>query len=185
MYNWNIIELCHLIRWKAKKNSNDRNMEGYISLIMEKSKLLIKTFDGTMKKCAIKPKCTKSKVEFIIKYYDEEDKLKKGLLVFEQVIAVDIEVNYFDNPIGAELSGFYEIFDINAKEGMIEKLFKNRREGYLYHGDYNYEPYEENDMLNYREPIIEIVKEIDDYRLFQQQTQGGLIYILAKEYKFL
>ena len=62
---------------------------------------------------------------------------------------------------------------------MIEKIFDNRLEGYLYHGDYDYDPEEEHDMLNPRETFNEIVKEIDKYKLYQQQTQGGIFYILA------
>lgn len=152
---------------------------------MDKSKLILRTFDGTMKKCIVKPKCTESTVELRIKYYDEENTLKKGTLIFEHVIALDIEINYFDNSVGSELMGFYEIFDKSAKERMIDKIFQNRRDGYLFHGDYNYDPHEENDMINYKEPIYEIKKKLDEYHFYQQQTEGGLFCILANNYKFV
>lgn len=72
-----------------------------------------------------------------------------------------------------------EIFDDEMKISIVEKIFKNRREGVLYTGDYNYDPEDENDHLNYRETIDKIIKEIDKYCLYQQQTQGGIFYILA------
>ncbi|WP_270940679.1 hypothetical protein [Romboutsia lituseburensis] len=148
-----------------------------------KSKLILNTFDGTMKKLSINPKCTDSKVEFNIKYYNEEDILTKASIIFKGVIAIDFEINYFDNFIGSELFGFYEIFETAAKINMLEKIFNNRLEGYLYHGNYNYDPNEEHDMLNYREPLNEIIKKIDNYRLYQQETGGGIFYILALDYE--
>ncbi|WP_434799297.1 hypothetical protein [Terrisporobacter vanillatitrophus] len=148
-----------------------------------KSKLILSTYDGTMKKLNINQKYTNSKVEFNIKYYDEKDRVIKALIIFKGVIAIDFEINYFNNSIGSELFGFYEIFDTTAKINMIEKIFNNRLEGYLYHGDYDYEPKDENDMLNYKEELNEVVKEIDKYKLYQQQTEGGIFYILASSYE--
>lgn len=144
-----------------------------------KSKLILATFDGTMKKLNLTPKCKESKAEFQVQYYNKDDILVKASIIFKEVIAIDFQINYFDNFIGAELFGFYEIFDNKAKMNMIEKIFDNRLEGYLYHGDYDYDPEEEHDMLNHRETFNEIVKEIDKYKLYQQQTQGGIFYILA------
>lgn len=148
-----------------------------------KSKLILSTYDGTMKKLNINQKYTDSKVEFNIKYYDEKDRVIKAIIIFKGVIAIDFEINYFNNSIGSELFGFYEIFDTTAKINMIEKIFNNRLEGYLYHGDYDYEPKDENDMLNYKEELNEVVKEIDKYKLYQQQTEGGIFYILASSYE--
>ena len=51
------------------------------------------------------------------------------------------------------------------------------------HGDYNYEPEDEADLLNYRDIIDEIKAIIGDYRLFEQQTTGGVYLILAKEWR--
>lgn len=151
----------------------------------EKSKLLLNTFDGTLKKLKLAPKCENSKVELGIKYFAKEDVLTNATMVFEQVIAIDFEVNYFDNFIGAELFGLYEIFDPAAKTSLIEKIFKNRLEGYLYHGNYEYDPHEKNDMLNYREPLEEIIRSINNYHLYQQQTQGGIYYVLAANYRLI
>lgn len=72
--------------------------------------------------------------------------------------------------MGAELRGFYEIFQIKKKKEMVEKIFKNRLDVFLYHGDYNYDANEGNDMLNWREPIDELSNNIEKYHLYQQQT---------------
>lgn len=150
-----------------------------------KSKLLIKTYDGSLSRLKLKPKCKDSTVEFAIKYYDYDGdgSLVKAKVLFHKVAAIDFEVNLFDNYIGAELSGFYEIFREEKKKEIVEKIFANRRDGFLYHGDYNYDPAEKHDMLNWREPINEIYKKLEKYHLYQQQTQGGIYYILAKDYE--
>ena len=123
-----------------------------------KSKLILKTFDGTMNKVNINQKSDDTKIEFNIKYYNEEDILTNALIIFKGVIAIDFQINYFDNFICSELFGFYEIFDDTDKINMIEKIFNERLEVFLYNGDYNYNHKDENNMLNYREPINEIVK---------------------------
>ena len=149
------------------------------------SKLLIKTYDGSLSRLKLKPKCKDSTVEFAIKYYDYDGDgaLIKAKVLFHKVAAIDFEVNLFDNYIGAELSGFYEIFQEDKKKEIVEKIFANRRDGFLYHGDYDYDPAEKHDMLNWRKPIYEIYKRLEKYHLYQQQTQGGIYYILAKDYE--
>lgn len=150
-----------------------------------KSELILRTFDGTMKKLNLTPECDDSKVEFQIKYYNDEDILTEASIIFEGVVAIDFEIIYFDSFSGSELFGFYEIFDSEAKIKIIEKIFNNRLKGYLYNGDYNYDPNEENNMLNYRKPLNELFKQIEKYHLYQQQTLGGIFYILALNYKLL
>lgn len=150
-----------------------------------KSKLILKTYDGSLLNLKITPKYLDSKVEFRIKYYDETDSLVKAKMIFNKVAFVDFEINLFDNYIGAELFGFYEIFDEGKKKELIEKLFKNRLDGFLYHGDYDYDSDDENDILNYREPIEEFCHNLDEYHLYQQQTQGGIYYILAKNFEII
>lgn len=151
------------------------------------SQLLLKTFDGSLTKLKLKPKCKDSKIEFAIKYYDYDGdgSLVKAKVLFHEVVAVDFEINLFDNYIGAELFGFYEIFPAERKKELVEKIFKNRLDGYLYHGDYDYDAAEENDMLNWREPLEELYKNMDKYHLYQQQTQGGIYYILAGGYEVI
>ena len=93
-----------------------------------------------------------------------------------------IRDSLFDNCIGSELCGFYEIFNVDKKKEMIEKSFQTRLEGFLYHGDYDYDANDERDMLNDRKPVDALLEEIERYHLYQQQTQGGVYYILSGGY---
>ena len=40
----------------------------------------------------------------------------KVKIIFQQVVAIHFEVNLFDNCIGSELCGFYEIFNVDKKK---------------------------------------------------------------------
>ena len=79
----------------------------------------------------------------------------------------------------------YEIFETSYKTELIEKVFENRRNAYLYKGNYIYDAEDENDSLNYRTHINDIIKCIDSYHLYQQETQGGIFQVLAKGYTLL
>lgn len=124
-----------------------------------------------------------STVEFNITYYDGKDTPVKRKVLFYGVVAIDLEVNLFDNCIGAELFGFYEILQSERKRELVERIFRNRLDGFLCHGDYDYDAADENDMLNWREPVDELFKNIERYHLYQQQTQGGIYSILAGGYE--
>ena len=154
-------------------------------MTIEKSKLIVKTFDGSMKKLNILPKNKETKIELEIDYYDDNDKKTNAMLSFDKVIAIDFRVNYFESCIGSELGGFYEIFDKSYKIQIIEDVFQNRLNGYLYHGDYNYDAKDEHDSLNYRYEINEIMKCIDSYHVYQQQIDAGILLVVAKAYTIL
>ena len=153
-----------------------------------KSKLLRNTHDGSLTECKIRPQGDETEAEFAIQYYrreDGEERNVSGVLRFSHVASVDLEVNFFDNPIGAELGGFYEILDEDLKRRMLEKVFQNRKDGYLVHGDYDYDQEEPADILNFRPPMEEMLGELEQYRLFQQKTQGGIYHILCKHYELI
>lgn len=153
-----------------------------------KSKLLLNTHDGSLTACTIRPQSEDTQVEFSVQYYcheNGEERSVSAILRFSQVASVDVEINFFDNPIGAELGGFYEILDIDFKKQMLEKVFQNRKDGYLFHGDYDYAPEDPADILNFRPPIESMLEELEQYRLFQQQTQGGIYHILCKRYELI
>ena len=153
-----------------------------------KSKLLLNTHDGSLTACTICPRSEDTQVEFAVCYYrreNGEERKVSAVLRFSQVASVDVEINFFDNPIGAELGGFYEILDEDFKKQMLEKVFRNRKEGYLFHGDYDYNPEEPGDILNFRPPIEGVLGELAQYRLFQQQAQGGIYHILCKRYELI
>ena len=48
------------------------------------------------------------------------------------VAAVDFRVNYFDNMIGAEVMGLYQIEDRAFVEKLVKDIFERRKE--IYHG---------------------------------------------------
>lgn len=151
------------------------------------SKLLVKTFDGSLVALRLKPRCMDSTVELDIRYYDHdgEGPLVKARAVFRGVVSIDLEVNLFDNYIGAELCGFYEILQTEKKKEIVERIFRNRLDGFLYHGDYDYDADDGHDMLNWREPVDKLYQDLDKYHLYQQQTQGGIYHILAKSFALI
>lgn len=151
---------------------------------MEKAVCLARTFDGTLEKVTLRPKCRKSKVTFRLKYYStDQDTLCQGKLVFFKTAAVDFEVNLFENPAGAELGGLYELHDEAEKRGMVERLFQNRRGCYLSTECYmDYDPEDPSDILNFRPTVEELLSQLDTYHLYQLETIGGVFRILAKEY---
>lgn len=150
---------------------------------MEKSKLLLLTFDAQLIELKIIPKCCHTKISYKLKIYDEALHQRViRTMHFEDVAAIKFCINYFDNPMGAEMRGFYEIFQREKKEDILEKNFILRKNSVLFHNDYNYEPNDPYDLLNNRENIEHILKKIDDYHLLQQQTIGGDYFLLAKKW---
>lgn len=150
---------------------------------MQKSKLLLPTYDARLTKLKITPKCFQTKVSYKLKIYD--NLLKKNVvknICFKEVIAIEFAMNYFDNPIGTEVCGFYEIYDKSEKQAILERNYISRKKGFLFHNNYNYDADDEHDMLNYRKTFEEIKKNLDLYHLYQQQTTGGIYLLLAKEW---
>ena len=151
-----------------------------------RSRLLLNTYDGSMTELKIRPQGEDAQVEFFLQYHRRERGEEcpvSAVLRFCQVASLDFEVNCFDNPTGAELCGFYEIFDVDFKKQLLEKIFSNRKASYLLHGDYDYEPDNPADILNFRPPMEDTLGKLEEYRLFQQQTQGGIYHILCKRYE--
>ena len=50
-------------------------------------------------------------------------------------------------------------------------------------GCYDYDPEDEADVLNHREPVERFLAELPAYHLYQQQPQGGIYWVLAKGYR--
>lgn len=150
---------------------------------MEKSKLLLPTFDAQLIELKICPKCTHTKVSYKLEMYEEALRQKIiRILCFEDVAAIEFHINYFDAPIGTEVCGFYELFQKEQKAAMLERNFLSRKNRFLFHGNYQYDPKEPNDLLNNREDIECIFRELDDYHLLEQQTTGGIYLLLAKRW---
>lgn len=148
------------------------------------TKQLMVTHDAQLTKLKIVPRCTKTKLSYHLKMYDhQKERTVSRKFCFSRVAAISFSLNYFDNPIGAEVCGFYEIFDREAKEELLEQNFLARREGFLLPGNYGYDPTDPSDLLNERTVLERVYDELDSYRLFQQQTTGGIYLILAKKWK--
>lgn len=141
------------------------------------------TYDAHLSQLKVMPKYVRTKVTYKLAMYDELEQKVDKKMIFEDVASIEFRMNYFDEPIGAECCGFYERFDKAEKEAMLERNFDFRRDAFLLHGDYNYDSEDEADLLNYRDSIDEIKEKIKDYRLFEQQTTGGVYLILAKEWR--
>ncbi len=113
------------------------------------SKLIFANFDARIPKIEIIPRSDRTKIAVHSKMYDE--KLKKNVnvsLVFSDVAAIDFRINFFDNMIGCEAFGLYEITDSSFKNKLTQEIFERRKEIFLFEGDYGYEDDEPADLLN-------------------------------------
>lgn len=146
------------------------------------AKLLLANFDGTMGRLELTVRGEATQAVFHTRFWDEADRLTGAALVFSEVIAVSFAVNYFDNPIGAELFGLYEIEDEGEKVRLIQKNFETRRRRFLLAGYDGYDPEDPHDMLNNRTEIERALGKMDRYHLYEQQTQGGTYRLLAGGY---
>ena len=149
---------------------------------MEKSKLVLANFDARISKIDIKPKNDKTKVIISSRMYDEEiDKVKTTKITFVDVAAIDFRINYFDNMIGAEAFGLFEITDSSFKEKLVREIFERRREVYLLQGNYDYDEEDEHDMLNMFDVYKSFEEEKDSYHTYVQNVDAGVYVIVAKE----
>lgn len=146
------------------------------------AKLLLANFDGTLERLELLPECRETKAVFHIRYWDKQENLVEAVLTFFDVIAISFSVNYFDNPIGAELFGLYGMEDEEEKARLIRENFNARRREFLLAGYDGYDPEDKNDLLNNTEELDRILPEMRRYHLYQQQTQGGACRLLARSY---
>ena len=81
--------------------------------------------------------------------YDELSGIKKSVsIVFTDVAAIDFRINYFDNMVGSEAFGLYQISDRQFIERLVKEIFERRKEIYLLEGDYDYDEADRSEMLN-------------------------------------
>lgn len=149
---------------------------------MKKTKLVLANFDARISNISIKPKNVATKVIISSKMYDEVSDAKKPVkIVFSEVAAVDFRINYFDNMIGAEAMGLYQIEDRLFVEKLVKDIFERRKEMYLLEGDYDYDENEPADMLNVMDLDGNFKKEIGSYSAYVQNVDAGVYIIVAKE----
>ena len=149
--------------------------------MMKKVELILANFDARIPKIEIKPKNTASKVIISSKMYDEENDEKISVkILFDDVVAIDFRINFFDCMIGAEAFGLYCIRDKEFIESITRTIFDRRKEIFLLEGDYNYDVNDENDMLNVLDVFGEFSKSIEEYAAYVQNVEAGVYIIVAK-----
>lgn len=148
---------------------------------MEKAKLILANFDARISKIDIKPKNKNTKVILSSRMYNEKiDENETVKLIFKDVATIDFRINYFDNMIGAEVFGLYEIMDRAFIEMLAKNNFERRKEIYLLEGNYDYDEDDEHDMLNSFDIMNTFVKERDSYHTYVQNVDAGVYIIVAK-----
>lgn len=149
---------------------------------MKKAKLVLANFDARISKIEIKPKNSETKVVFSSRMYNEETEQRENVKIsFVDVAAIDFCINYFDNMIGAEAMGLYEITDKKFIGQVVKENFERRKEIYLLEGNYNYDESDEADMLNVFDLLGIFSKEKDSYHAYVQNVDAGVYIIVAKE----
>ena len=151
---------------------------------MKAGRLLVENFDARIPRIEIKPKGPSSKVVIHAKMYDGNDEKKINVKIhFDDVAAVEFCINFFDNSIGAEAFGLYEIEDVDFMDSVVKRNFERRKEVYLLEGDYAYNQNEPADMLNVFDLSETYQREKEKYHAFVQNVDAGVYIIIAKEFQ--
>lgn len=153
---------------------------------MKKAKLVLANYDARISKIDIRPKNKHTKVILSSRMYNSETDEKETVkIVFVDVATIDFRINYFDNMIGAEAMGLYEITDRMFIEQLTKETFERRREIYLLQGDYNYNEDDEYDMLNVFDVSAIFAEERDSYHTYVQNVDAGVYIVVAKELQII
>ena len=153
---------------------------------MTKANCILPNFDARISKIDIRPKNRHTKVTISSRMYNPETDMPENVkLVFADVAAIDFRINYFDNMIGAEVLGLYEIIDRKFIDQLVQDNFERRKEMYLLEGNYNYDEEDPHDMLNTFDLMGTYEDEKDHYRAFVQNVDAGVYIIVAKEFQVI
>lgn len=153
---------------------------------MKAGRLLVKNFDARIPEIEIRPEGSSSKIVILSEMYDENPDRKMNIKIrFEDVAAIEFCINYFDNMIGTEAFGLYEIEDTEFVDSVVKRNFERRKEVYLLEGDYKYNPGEPADMLNVFDLLGTYQKERKQYHAFVQNVDAGVYIIIAKRYQIM
>lgn len=151
---------------------------------MTKAKLVLANYDARISKIDIKPKNTNTKVTISSQMFNEEaDRKEQVKLVFSDVAMIDFRINFFDNMIGAEAMGLYEIEDAGFAEGLAKENFERRKAIYLLEGHYNYDENDQCDMLNSFDMMGIYAEEKESYHAYVQNVDAGVYIIVAKSFQ--
>ena len=152
---------------------------------MKKGKLILANFDARISDITIKPKNTRTKIIMKSKMYDESGEQKNVKIVFSDVAAIDFRINFFDNMIGAEVLGLYQIEDKSFVDNLVKNIFERRKEIYLLEGHYDYDEDEPADMLNVLDLGGRFKQEADSYNVYVQNVDAGVYIIVAKKFEVI
>lgn len=153
---------------------------------MKKAKLVLANCDARIPNISLRPKNLSTKVTISCKMYDTSLKAEKLVkIVFTGVAAVDFRINFFDNMIGAEVMGLYQIEDRAFVEKLVREIFERRKEIYLLEGHYDYDENEPADMLNVMDLYGDFTKDMDSYSAYIQNVDAGVYVIVAKEMRVI
>lgn len=149
---------------------------------MKKAKLVLANFDARIPNISLRPKNLSTKIIISCKMYDESLEAEKLVkLVFTGVAAIDFRINYFDNMIGAEACGLYQIEDRTFIEKLVRDIFERRKEIYLLEGDYDYDENEPADLLNVMDLYGDFTRDMESYSAYIQNVDAGVYIIVAKD----
>ena len=152
---------------------------------MKKGKLILANFDARISDITIKPKNTRTKIIMKSKMYDESGEQKNVKIVFSDVAAIDFRINFFDNMIGAEVLGLYQIEDKSFVDNLVKNIFERRKEIYLLEGHYNYDEDEPADILNVLDLGGRFKQEADSYNVYVQNVDARVYIIVAKKFEVI
>lgn len=142
---------------------------------------ILANYDARISKISILPENKSTRVVMESKMYNESSGSTEGVsIVFTNVAAIDFRINYFDNVVGSEASGLYQIEDKRFVEKLVKEIFERRKEIYLLEGDYDYNETEHSDMLNTLDIYDDFFPEIHNYCAYVQNVDAGVYIVVAK-----
>ena len=142
---------------------------------------ILANFDARISKISILPENKSTRVVMESQMYDELSVIKKSVsIVFTDVAAIDFRINYFDNMVGSEAFGLYQISDRQFIERLVKEIFERRKEIYLLEGDYDYDEADRSEMLNTLDIYGNFFPVMNNYCVYAQNVDAGVYIVMAK-----
>ena len=149
---------------------------------MAKANRILANFDVRISKIEILPENRATKVVMESSMRDAlSGRNRRVTIVFSDVAAIDFRINYFDNAIGSEAAGLYQIVEQQFAENLVKEIFERRRALYLLEGDYDYHADDPGDLLNTLDVYGSFMPMADHYGVFIQNVDAGGYLVVAKE----
>ena len=148
---------------------------------MIKASRVLANFDARISKIKILPKNKSTRIEIESQMYDESSGERKSVkIIFSDVAAIDFRINYFDNMVGSEAFGLYQIEDEQFIAKLVRETFERRKEVYLLEGHYDYDESDPNDMLNTLDVDGGFMPDVNSYCVYVQNVDAGVYIVVAK-----